>query len=54
MERVHFHQEQMLPELKELEEKGIFSQVRQTSLPGFIYLTAVDRDSGDIEATDGV
>ncbi|KAJ1305833.1 hypothetical protein OPQ81_010559 [Rhizoctonia solani] len=26
MERVHFYQEQMLPELKELEEKGIFSQ----------------------------
>ncbi|KAF8606323.1 hypothetical protein BDV93DRAFT_413375, partial [Ceratobasidium sp. AG-I] len=26
MERVHFHQEQMLPELKEFEEKGIFSQ----------------------------
>jgi hypothetical protein len=27
MERVHFYQEQMLPELKEFEEKGIFSQV---------------------------
>ncbi|KAG8711116.1 U3 snoRNP protein [Ceratobasidium sp. 395] len=26
MERVHFYQEQMLPELKEFEEKGIFSQ----------------------------
>ncbi|GAB1525715.1 U3 snoRNP protein [Rhizoctonia solani] len=26
MERVHFYQEQMLPELKELEERGIFSQ----------------------------
>ncbi|KAG9099531.1 U3 snoRNP protein [Ceratobasidium sp. 370] len=26
MERVHFHQEQMLPELKEFEEKGIFSK----------------------------
>ncbi|CAE6457725.1 unnamed protein product [Rhizoctonia solani] len=26
MERVHYYQEQMLPELKELEEKGIFSQ----------------------------
>ncbi|CEL61529.1 U3 small nucleolar RNA-associated protein 6 OS=Schizosaccharomyces pombe (strain 972 / ATCC 24843) GN=utp6 PE=3 SV=1 [Rhizoctonia solani AG-1 IB] len=26
MERVHFYQEQMLPELKELEEKGLFSQ----------------------------
>ncbi|KAG8763574.1 U3 snoRNP protein [Ceratobasidium sp. 423] len=26
MERVHFYQEQMLPELKELEEKGIFSK----------------------------
>ncbi|CAE6531606.1 unnamed protein product [Rhizoctonia solani] len=26
MERVHFYQEQMLPELRELEEKGIFSK----------------------------
>ncbi|KAG9084939.1 U3 snoRNP protein, partial [Ceratobasidium sp. UAMH 11750] len=26
MERVHFYQEQMLPELKEFEEKGIFSK----------------------------
>ncbi|KAF8750673.1 U3 small nucleolar RNA-associated protein 6 [Rhizoctonia solani] len=29
MERVHFYQEQMLPELKELEERGIFSQYVQ-------------------------
>lgn len=30
MERVEFQQEQMLGELKDMEEKGLFSKVRQT------------------------
>ncbi|KAG8743011.1 U3 snoRNP protein [Ceratobasidium sp. 414] len=32
MERVHFYQEQMLPELKEFEEKGIFSKSETHSI----------------------
>ncbi|CUA70428.1 U3 small nucleolar RNA-associated protein 6 [Rhizoctonia solani] len=32
MERVHYYQEQMLPELKELEEKGIFSQLETRAI----------------------
>ena len=33
MERVHFQREQMLDELKDLTEKGIFTKVRPHTIP---------------------
>ncbi|QRV82646.1 U3 small nucleolar RNA-associated protein 6 [Ceratobasidium sp. AG-Ba] len=45
MERVHYHQEQMLPELKEFEEKGIFSQLETRAIlkQRTVYETALIR-----------
>jgi hypothetical protein len=38
MERVHFQQEQMLHELKDLVEKGLFTEVWLVKLGGFFSL----------------
>ena len=53
MERVQFQQEQMLHELKDLVEKGLFTEVRVVKLGGFSFSrTGIERNQRNYEETD--
>lgn len=53
MERVEFEQEQILAELKDLEEKGLFSKVRyHNTSPKRFHSSEIGRDACHYEAED--
>lgn len=56
MERVHFQQEQMLHELKDLVEKNLFTEVRLVKLEGedFFSRTGIERNQRNYKETDGL